>query len=95
MIAALSQNIALPNSMADIEAMAGVRALEFAHELGISEDIVEGDSQIIISILNSKVFSLASYGHLISDAKIFVDYFRYVSFSHLLLITLLDILFMS
>ena len=50
-IATLSQNIALPNSVADIEAITGVKALEFAHELLRGKLLLVGKK--IISIVNS------------------------------------------
>ena len=43
MIAAMSERIPQVLQPTEIEAMATVRALEFAREVGISEAILEGD----------------------------------------------------
>ena len=43
-MASLSQQIPMPTMVAQVEAMATRRAVEFAQELGITRAIIEGDS---------------------------------------------------
>ena len=45
--------------------------------------VLEVDSEFIISALNSFASSLASYGHLIVDAKSYVEFFRHIFYSHI------------
>ena len=81
-IVLLSQNIALPHSIAEVEDMAAVRALDFARELGIDSAVLEGDSELVINSLNVVTPSFASLGLLIQDAKIFTESFHRIRFSH-------------
>lgn len=47
-LASLSENIMLPPSIEDVEALAAVRAVSFAAGLGFSSIIIEGDSEVVI-----------------------------------------------
>ena len=64
-IGALSERIALPPSMEDVEALAGRRAIAFAKEIGLQEVIFEGDAEIIINSLFTDGKCMAHFGHLI------------------------------
>ena len=64
-MASLSQQIPLPATVAQVEALAARRATEFALEIGITQAIIEGDSDIIFKDLISPEPSLALHGHLI------------------------------
>ena len=68
-IASLSQQIPLPATVAQVEALAMRRAIEFAVELGITSTVLEGDSDIIHRELIDSDSSLALHGHLIHDVK--------------------------
>ena len=46
----------------DIEALAAIRALEFALEVSINRAIVEGDLELVVKALATEEFSLASHG---------------------------------
>ena len=59
----------------EIEALAPTRALEFAHEVGISQSILEGDSEVIMKALVEEGRSLAPYDFLVQDARIFSWFF--------------------
>lgn len=61
--------------------MATVEALEFSLEIGVTRVVLEGDSKLIRNSFKDED-SLASFGHLISDVKLFVEFFPYISFSH-------------
>ena len=81
-LASLSENIALPSSTDDVEALATVRAVSFAVELGFSSIIIEGDSKVVIKALKNEKESLATFGHLIFAARPTIDAFCNLSFSH-------------
>ena len=52
-IAALSQNIQLPNSVDSIEALAARRAIILAQEISLTQVVMEGDSLKVIAAINS------------------------------------------
>ncbi|KAK9997274.1 hypothetical protein SO802_021960 [Lithocarpus litseifolius] len=72
----LQENI--PN---DAEAIAALRTITFAPDLGFSNVIVEGDSETVIKAFKSEE-SFASFGHLVSTVKLIVESFNQISFSH-------------
>ncbi|XP_023885142.1 uncharacterized protein LOC111997298 [Quercus suber] len=78
-LASLSENILLPPSTDDVEAVAAVRAKSFATELGFSSII--GDSEVAIKALKNEEESLATFGHMISAARPTIDAFCNISFS--------------
>ena len=47
-IASMSQNIAMPLSVVEVEVIAAVRALEFSLEIRISSIVIEGDLELVI-----------------------------------------------
>ena len=49
----------------NVEAMAVVRAILFAHDLGLSSLILEGGPVVVINDLNSEDESLVSFRHLL------------------------------
>lgn len=51
--------------MAIVEALAAVKAVTFAQDIGLSSVIVEGDLEIILNSLKSDHESFVAYGHLI------------------------------
>ena len=77
-----SQQIPLPTMVAQVEAMAARRAMEFAQELGITRAIIEGDSKSICKDLLNLSPSLAFHGLLIQDAQDLAFSFISISFSH-------------
>ena len=77
----MSENITLPPSTDDVEALAAVQAVSFAAKLGFSSIIIEGDSKVVIKALNNEE-SLATFGHLIFAARLSIDAFCNISFSH-------------
>ena len=68
-LASLCENVPLPSSSDDVEALAAAWAINFATDLGFSSVIIEGDSEAIIKALESNEESLATYGHMISAVK--------------------------
>ena len=81
-MASLSQQIPQPTTMAQVEALASRRAVEFALEIGITSAVFEGDSDTILKELNNPEKSLALHGHLIEDVKVLTPFFNCCSFVH-------------
>lgn len=81
-MASLSQQIPLPTTVAQDEALAARRAIEFAVELGVTRAIIEGDSEIICKDLSNPSPSFALHGLLIQDAQQLALTFTDFSFSH-------------
>ncbi|XP_050281288.1 uncharacterized protein LOC126722181 [Quercus robur] len=79
-IGALSERIALPPSVNDVEALACRRAISFAQKIGLQEVYVVFET--IIKSLNSDEFCLAPFGHLIEDSLQLISSFRSLAFSH-------------
>ena len=82
MIASLSEQAPLPFSSDIVEAMAAARALVFAQELGITEFVLEGDSEVVINSLRSNEISFSSFGHLLESTKSLLGPMTGISFSH-------------
>ena len=81
-MASLLQQIPQPTTVAQVEALAARRALEFALEIGITSAVFEGDSDTISKDLNNSERSLALHGHLIEDVKALTPSFNCCSFAH-------------
>ena len=80
-LASLSQQIPLPTTVAQVEALAARRAAEFALEIGIDQVIIEGDSEVIYKDLIDPGPSLALHGHLICDILQFANVFSPCTFN--------------
>ena len=59
-LAPLAQSISPALQPAEIEAIIVARALEFGHELGLTEAVLEGDSELIVNSLKTGRATLAS-----------------------------------
>ena len=81
-IASMAEKVPLPNSIAALEAIAAVKALNFATKLGISSVVVEGDSEIVIKAMLSQDVSFVGHKHLVEEAKLLSALFSFRSFSH-------------
>ena len=66
----------------EIEALAAYKAIVFAKELGLSKVVLEGDSSIVMSALNSSNPELAPFGLLVQDTLIVAIGFSKLSSSH-------------
>lgn len=82
-IKSMTKKVLLPHSVAAVEALAVVNALNFAQKLNLSSIILEGDSEIVIKALKSEDESSSSRGHLTAEAKPFFDFFHYLNLSHI------------
>ena len=68
-MAALSQKIALPQSVALAEAWAAHRAVTFAQEISFFRIQVEGDCLGVICALQSQGQCKTLYGHVVDDTR--------------------------
>ena len=68
--------------MPDVKAMAIVRALAFAQDIGLSSIILKGDSKVVMTALESNDDSFTSFNLLMIDARLFIVTFNHNSFSH-------------
>ena len=64
-MASMAQQLPLPTTVAQVEALAARRALDFALDLGFTRVILEGDSEVICKELNEPNPSLALHGHIL------------------------------
>ena len=80
-LASLSQQVPLPTTIAQVEALAARRAAEFALEIGIDQVIIEGDSEVIYKDLIDPGPSLALHGHIICDTLQFANVFSRCTFN--------------
>ena len=63
-MASLTQQIPLPATVIEIEALAAQRVMEFALEIGLDNIILEGDNESLFKSLKSGDRSLAQHRHL-------------------------------
>ncbi|XP_023926109.1 uncharacterized protein LOC112037500 [Quercus suber] len=63
-MASMSQQVQLPTSISQVEALAARKATEFALEIGINNIVLEGDSEIVYKDLMSDTCSLALHGRI-------------------------------
>ena len=68
-LAALSQKIALTQSVEMAEALAAKRAVHLASEMSFLRVVVEGDCKRVVQALQAHGRSLTLYGHVIEDAR--------------------------
>ena len=66
---ALSSSIPLAQSVADVEALACLKAVKFALEIGLTRVVFEGDSAVIIGALIHDNGEVASYGNILEDIR--------------------------
>ncbi|KAK7842554.1 hypothetical protein CFP56_013632 [Quercus suber] len=68
-LAALSQKVALPQSVEMAEALAAKRAVQLAMEMSFLRVMVEGDCKRVIQALQASGRSLTLYGHVLEDIR--------------------------
>ena len=81
-LASLALSISQALQPAKIEAIAAARALEFGHEIGLTEAILEGDSELIVNSLKTGRATMASVEPLIQDATLFLVLYMKLLCSH-------------
>ena len=81
-VGALSSSIPLAHSVADLEALACLKAVQFALELGLNHVVVEGDSTVIINALLHGAGDMACFGNILGDIRMHSDVFQFVEFAY-------------
>lgn len=81
-IAALSERIHLPPTVAALEALAYRRAILFAIEIGLQEVVFEGNSEVIFKLLTVEQPCMSTFGHIIEDSRSLAARLRMASFTH-------------
>ena len=71
-----------PFKAEDTEALAAMKAMSFAHELGFQNIILEGDALNLIQALKAQEQNLLLWGLLVEDVKEYGTKFRRVLYSH-------------
>ena len=82
MLATLSEKIPYPGSVDLVEILAARRAVRFIVELGMSQSIFEGDSEIVYKVLKSVDMGHSSIGQYVKDIMSISGSIRTFSFSH-------------
>ncbi|XP_030974640.1 uncharacterized protein LOC115994576 [Quercus lobata] len=82
-IASMAARVPQQLQPVEIEALAANKALEFAREMGILEAVLEGDSSLVMTTLNSKNPELAPFGLLLQDSLNLSAGFSKLSYSHI------------
>ena len=67
----------------EIEALAALKALQLAYDLGFQNVILEGDSLGLIQALKAEDHNLSPLGLLVEDVKLFANNFVRLSYSHI------------
>ena len=83
-LAALSQKIALPQSVEMAEALAAKRAVQLATEMSFLRVVVEGDCKRVVQALQAQGRSFTLYRHVIEDVRRIGAMLQTCSFHHVL-----------
>lgn len=81
-VGALSISVPLSHIVADMEALASRKAVEFAAEIGLQRVIFEGDLAMVINALNQGSAGLSTYGVVIEDIRCQAVVFQSSVFNH-------------
>ena len=77
---ALSSSIPMAQSVADLKALACLKVVQFALELGLTRVVFEGDSIVIINALPHGVGDMASFGNILDNIRMHSAVFQFVEF---------------
>ena len=81
-VAAMVEQIPIPDSVFTLETLAARRAVLFVQELGLRNVVFEDDSESSIQAISTRLLSHPSCGHIIHDSLLFARSFQSFSFSH-------------
>ena len=81
-VGALSMFIPPSHSVADMEALACQRAVQFVVDIGLQRVIFGGDLTMVISALNQGDAEFASYGNITEDIRCKAANFQSFDFNH-------------
>ena len=82
-MAALAEQVPLPSSVEDVEAMAWRKAVTLAGKLGLQDVVFEGDCEVVFKHLTTADSSWASFGHITDEVRALASNMRTSSFSHI------------
>ncbi len=78
----MAHKIPLPETVEEVEVLAGRRAVALALKVGTHEVELEGDAELIIKALFTNDPCMAVYGHIIQDIKFTASTLRWSRFQH-------------
>ena len=81
-LASCAEKLNQPFKAEDMEALAALKALSFAHELGFQNIVLEGDALNLIQALKAQEQNLLPWGLLVEDVKEYGKKFKRVLYSH-------------
>lgn len=70
-----SQQIPLPGTVVEVEALAARKALELALDCGLDRVILEGYCEILMKTLQTDCKSLAQFGKIAEDIRVYASMF--------------------
>lgn len=76
------QSISVSHSVADMEAQACRRAVQFAVEIGLRRVVSEGGSTLVINAITQGGVEFSTYRNIIDDIRCIAADFQFVKFSH-------------
>ena len=76
----LSLRIPLLFTAIEVEALATQRGLKLVLETGFGRVVLEGDSQILIKALIEDTYSLANFGHIVTDIPYLASHFSIIDY---------------
>ena len=79
---AISNRMALPGTVEEVEAIACRTAVRFALQLGLADVVFEGDSETITATINSGSPCFSSFGHILDEVRKLALNFVSVLFVH-------------
>ncbi|XP_030923498.1 uncharacterized protein LOC115950443 [Quercus lobata] len=83
-LGAMSTHTSLASFVADMEALACLRAVQFAAECELQQVIIEGDSVIIIAAITQGRSLLSSFGNIVDDILCLLPKFSSIQFNHVI-----------
>ena len=79
---AMSQRVPLPQTVVEVEALACLRAVFFAIELGLCDLVIEGDSALVIQAIKDGQPCQSFYGHIVDGILHLTAQLRCFTFCH-------------
>ena len=77
-VGALSVPISLGRSVVELEALACLRAVQFALEIGLTRVVFEGNSTAVIDALRQGSGELTCYGNVLDDIQVHVSSIQFL-----------------
>ena len=68
--------------MANLEALACLKAVQFALEIGLTRVVFKGDSAVIKNALLHGASEMASFGNILDDIQMHSSVFQFVKFAY-------------